>query len=393
MNQSHNATGSMLGYLYQSRYALLRGLEEGRTSAGHALTIEKFDDIAFEEGDSPVELIQAKHHGKPGDTSDKSVDVWKTLAIWTERVKGDPVTAADTRFVFLTTNTASPSSALSRLRQTGENRDVDGAVALLIDAAKSSNSMATAKARADFVAMDEGLRKLLVGNIWVLDRAPNIVNVRDDIEALLFYSAPRDHIKTFTDYLEGWWFSRIISALTDPTQASIPLTAIQAKIDDLRESFQTGKLPLDETIEAMPPVSTLPDDDRAFVRQMRLVGLPEPSTLAAVHDYYRAFEQRSRWARENLFLDGEADRYDRALQDAWQRRLAAKKEEYGNCSNADKEKLGRELFHWASSYPKPLRNRDELWLSSGSYQILADSIRVGWHPEFKALMDGGKEAP
>lgn len=383
----------MLGYLYQSRYALLRGLEEGRTSAGHALTIEKFDDIAFEEGDSPVELIQAKHHGKPGDTSDKSVDVWKTLAIWTERVKGDPVTAADTRFVFLTTNTASPSSALSRLRQTGENRDVDGAVALLIDAAKSSNSMATAKARADFVAMDEGLRKLLVGNIWVLDRAPNIVNVRDDIEALLFYSAPRDHIKTFTDYLEGWWFSRIISALTDPTQASIPLTAIQAKIDDLRESFQTGKLPLDETIEAMPPVSTLPDDDRAFVRQMRLVGLPEPSTLAAVHDYYRAFEQRSRWARENLFLDGEADRYDRALQDAWQRRLAAKKEEYGNCSNADKEKLGRELFHWASSYPKPLRNRDELWLSSGSYQILADSIRVGWHPEFKALMDGGKEAP
>ena len=51
----------------------------------------------------------------------------------------------------------------------------------------------------------------------------------------------------------------------------------------------------------MPPITTLSaDDDRAFVRQMRVIELSEGSVLAAVHDYYRASEQRSRWAREIL---------------------------------------------------------------------------------------------
>ena len=94
----------------------MRGLDESKTFAGHALTIEKFDDIAFEDDGRPVELIQTKHHCKPGDTSDKSVDVWKTLAIWIGRVKGDPSAVAEARFVFLTTSQAAPNSALSKLR-------------------------------------------------------------------------------------------------------------------------------------------------------------------------------------------------------------------------------------------------------------------------------------
>lgn len=393
LNRRHDASDSMLGYLYQSRYALLRGLEDGRTNAGHAISIEKFDDVAFEDGDDPFELIQTKHHGKPGDTSDKSVDVWKTLAIWIDRVEGDPLAASDARFVFLTTSTAAADSALAKLRQFDNDRDVDGAITLLLAAARSSKNKTTEKARATLLAMDQALRKLLVGNIWVFDKAPDIVNVREELEQLLFYAAPKDQVQHFADYLEGWWISRVIGALKDPAASSIPLAAIQSKIDDLRESFQAGKLPLDETVDAMPPVTALPGDDRAFVRQMRLIALSESAALAAVHDYYRASEQRSRWARENLLLDGESDRYDRALCDAWRRRFFAKVEDLSDCSGGSKEMVGRELFHWASSYPRPLRNRDELWLSSGSYQILADAVRVGWHPDFEMLMGEGKDSP
>ena len=393
MVQSHDATQSMLGYLFQCRYALLRGLEEGKNHAGHALTFEKFDDVAFEDGGNPVELIQTKHHGKPGNTSDKSVDVWKTLAIWIIRVEGDPAAAADARFVLLTTNTAALDSALSKLRQTGCDRDVDGAIALLLDAASESESQQTAVARAAFLAMDPAIRKLLVQNIWVFDQAPNIINVREEIENLLFYAAPKGKIDIFTDYLEGWWFQRVINALSNQSAPSIPLSAIQDKLDELRENFQLGRLPLDEIIDAMPPVTTLPDDDRAFVHQLRLISLPEKSALAAVHDYYRSSEQRSRWARENLLLDGEAEKYDRALCDAWNRRFAADTEASGLCTDEAKRKLGRGVFHWASSYQRPLRNRDELWLSSGSFQILADTLRVGWHPDFEALMTEGESAP
>ena len=88
LSGSHDASASLTGYLFQARYALLRGLEEGRRHPGHALSIEKFDDVAFEEAGRPVELIQTKHHGNRGDVSDASVDLWKTLHIWITRFVG-----------------------------------------------------------------------------------------------------------------------------------------------------------------------------------------------------------------------------------------------------------------------------------------------------------------
>lgn len=378
----------MLGYLYQSRYALLRALQEGKGNPSHTLSIEKFDDVAFEDTDNPLELIQTKHHSKPGDTSDMSVDTWKTLGIWIGQVKGNPQAMSETRFTFLTTSTAAPETALSKLRMFGELRDVDGAQETLLHAAKSSTNSQTQKAREAFLDMDSKQRKLLIANIWVFDAAPNIVDVREELEELLFYAAPSDQLTNFVDYLEGWWLRKVIGALTDSPPPSIPLAAIQSKIADLRETFQAAKLPLDDGIDAMPPIETLPEDERDFVRQMKLIGLEESPTLAAVHDFYRASEQRSRWARENLLLDGEVDRYDRALYDAWKRKFHSKVDEVRNgCSEDEKKRIGRSIFFWAGLYSKPFRNREELWLSSGSYQILADSVRLGWHPEFNALMN------
>lgn len=392
LTRVHNASSSMAGYLFQARYALLRGLEEGKRNPGHVISIEKFDDVAFEDADQPVELIQTKHHGEPGDTSDKSVDVWRTLNIWLKRVAGDPVAASSTRFVFLTTNTAADGSALSKLRQAEESRDVPCAIALLIAAANTSENQATKAARSAFLSLDTAMRKLLIENIWVFDKAPNIIDVRDEIEEVLHYSAPVGKVGTFTDYLEGWWFRRVILSLTDPNGSAIPLTAVQSKISEIRDNFKMDRLPLDETIDAMPPITTMPGDDRVFVRQMNLIGVFGDAALATVHDYYRASQQRSRWARENLLLDGETENYDRSLRDEWRRRFLAWVDDIAEpCNDAMQQACGKKIFRWACVYQKPLRNRDETWLSSGSFQILADTMRVGWHPNYKTLLSSEEE--
>lgn len=385
MNAPHSAGGSKLGYLYQSRYALLRALIDGKQNPALAISIEKFDDVAFEQDQKPLELIQTKHHCTPADTSDKSVDVWKTLNIWIEFVGADPATAADTKFLFLTTQTAAEDSALSFLRTHKESRDIKKVTELLIAAAKSSKNQKTDKARKSFLALDDAQRNLLLENIWVFDDAPNISGVRQEIEDALFYSAPEGKIEHFVDYLEGWWFNRVILSLTGESSDAIPVQSIQSKIYEIIENFKSGKLPLDDDIDAMPPVTTLPDDERVLVKQMRLVDISENVALAAVHDYYRASAQRSRWARENLLLDGEAERYDRTLHDAWRRRFLASCEDAGD-DDVKKTDFGKKTFRWACEYAKPLRNRDEIWLSSGSFQILADNLRVGWHPDYEQLL-------
>lgn len=368
----------------------MRALVDGKNNPALSISIEKFDDVAFEEDKSPIELIQTKHHSNPGDASDKSVDTWKTLKIWIDFVVSDPATAANTRFLFLTTQTAPEGSALSFLRPHDSTRDTLKAKNLLQKAAKDSKNKKTKSSRDLFLGLDAALLDLILENIWVFDQAPNISGVRAEIENALFWTAPEGKTSAFVDYLEGWWFSRVILALSGEAEDSIPVQSIQSKISEIRENFQQNRLPLDDEIDAMPPITTLPGDNRAMVRQMYIVHASDEAKLAAVHDYYRASAQRSRWARENLLLDGEVDRYDRSLEDAWRRKHISACEDAGEDSVL-KAKTGKSVLRWACSYAKPLRNRDELWLSSGSFQILADNMRVGWHPDFSEMLIPNEE--
>lgn len=392
MSKSHSAAASLAGYLYQARYALLRGLEEGRRHPSHSISIEKFDDIAFEEDGKPIELIQTKHHANGGDVSDNSVDLWKTLGIWTQRTRENPTVTANTRLVFLTTSTCRVGSALSALRMSSESRNEEVALDILETAARNSRNKVTERARAAFLELPTAARVVLVRNIWVFDRAPNISNVRSEIELLLHYSAPPAQVSTLTDYLEGWWLNQVVIALRGASVSEIPLRTIEQKVSELRESFKVENLLVDEAIEGMPPLTELPQEDRMLIRQMKLIRIKDAELRGAVHDYYRAFEQRSRWARENLLLDGEVDRYDRKLHDAWDRYFLSRTSDADASWNEQKkETRGREVFRWSRQYQEPLRNRNELWLSSGSYQMLSDQLRVGWHPDFEMLLAAREE--
>jgi hypothetical protein len=384
VTDKHSAKDSALGYLFQLRYALLCGIRECKTHISHSISIEQFDDIALDSGGSPFELMQAKHSINPGDMGDASVSVWKTLGIWSKKVKGNPVAASDQRFILVTTANAPLGSALSKLRRDGTQRDVVGATETLLAVASSSKNQSTATARQLFAALEPELLKLLIGNVWVFDNSPNIIDVRDELEQELAFAAPRDQINNYTDYLEGWWCSRIIECLAGLQDQSIQLYAIRNKIDELRDAFKFGNLPLDENIEKMPAVDTLPNDNRMIIRQMRLIGIPDNIARSALHDFYRASEQRSKWARQSLLLDGEVEKYDRALQDAWQRQMDEKASLGAAATTEQQAAIGKQVFHWSRNVEKPLRNRAELWVSAGSFQMLSDSARIGWHPEFNS---------
>ena len=56
---NHQAPGQMLGYLYQVRYALVLLL--ANDDENQQISIEKFDDVAFSNDDTPAKMIQIKH--------------------------------------------------------------------------------------------------------------------------------------------------------------------------------------------------------------------------------------------------------------------------------------------------------------------------------------------
>lgn len=186
---THEASASATGYLFQCRYALLAGLQAIAKSPQLEISIEKFDDVGFEVNGEPTQLIQTKHHvGKLGNLTDASVDLWKTLLIWTKRVTEDVEAPFRIKFVLLTTGFAPDGSAAALLRM--RERDESAADQLLLKTAASSKNKENAAAYQAYSALPEDLRQSMLKAILVLDGSPNIVDVGDEIARELVHAAP-----------------------------------------------------------------------------------------------------------------------------------------------------------------------------------------------------------
>jgi hypothetical protein len=65
---SHSAAASALGYLYQSQWPLVELLRRGRDEPDSAVTLELYDDVAWDEEGTPSELLQWERDRRPRST-------------------------------------------------------------------------------------------------------------------------------------------------------------------------------------------------------------------------------------------------------------------------------------------------------------------------------------
>ncbi|WP_340115255.1 ABC-three component system protein [Pelagibius sp. 7325] len=385
----YSAAASMVGYLYQCREALLLAIEESARFPNRLLCVEKFDDVSFETAAGITSQFQLKHHSIASSLTDASSDLWKTLRIWSEQIVSNPQALYECKFSIITTATAPKDSVAAKLRVGRNDNDEAEALDILSRIAASSSNKATTVAREAFLSLPSQMRKDLVAAIVVHDNAPTITDVRSEIEERLAFASPAQHVAKLVDHLEGWWFATIVKALTDASAPPISLLSLRQKIDEIASQFRMGDLMLHQEVSEVPDAE-LASDNHIFVKQMKCVGLSDPVVELGKRDYYRASAQRTAWARENVLLDGESSRYDEALIERWQSESLAQQDTADLSSDDLKKVFGRTLYHWANRSELPFRNRHERWLCTGSYQILADSVRVGWHPDYQALFSEKK---
>lgn len=152
----------------------------------------------------------------------------------------------------------------------------------------------------------------------------------------------------------------------------------------MREQFKQDNLPVDDDI-MNAAVDASGYQDRTFVHQLRLIEIGNQRIFYAIRNYFRAFEQRSRWVREDLLFVGELDRYEDRLVEEWELLFEAMRDELGDdAAEEAKKKAARTLYKWVEtgSHRSIRAGVTEPCIARGTYQILADKLRVGWHPEF-----------
>jgi len=383
-----SAADSALGYLYQVRVALLWSLSRIKQGSEFIVSLETLDDVTFEtKGGSPEELLQTKHHRtREASLTDMSTDLWKSLRVWFEGHANGQIPAG-TALYLLTTSSAPAGSAGACLRR--EARDVAKAQAILESVTSVSESQANAPAYAAFLAASSTARRTILDNVVVLDRASGILTIDDDLKSEVFWTAEPKHHDAFLQRLEGWWLRRVVKqlSLSSPT-AGILSAELEAEMSDLREQFKQDSLPIDgDLLEfTLNDATHAAHADYLFVHQLKLIDAGKRRVAAGIRDFYRAYQQRSRWLREDLLLVGDLSRYESKLVEEWELVFEAVKDEIeASAAEAAKCKAARSVLAWAERAMIAIRpGVTEPFVVRGSFHMLADETppRLGWHPDF-----------
>lgn len=381
----YTASASMLGYVYQARYALLLLLQRNKADPNVRQSIGKFDDVAFESAGGPDELIQTKHC-RPENLTDLSEDLWGTLRIWSEGVRDNQLLLPGTVFTLITTETAPQGSAASLLRPGTGDRDPSRAAALLTAAATTSKNVQLKPAFEVFLKLPPRKRDRMLAEVYVHDGAARITDLERLLEQEVYYAAPRDHRADFIKRVEGWWLQRVIRHLTTAGQPPVLGIEVERELERIKGGYHEENLPI---VIPLPTPARPPEpatDPRAFVARLRRLGLSDPRVVQACLDYYRACVHRDRWAKETLLRLNELTDYDDRLRGEWERQWDDLLFSLAGADDATKTRLGREFFqridHDAARatvyYIRP--RCTEPSISRGSFHKLADEGKLAWHP-------------
>ncbi len=384
-----SAADSTLGYLYQVRSALVWALRRLKSEPDFLVSVETLDDVTFEStGAEPTDLLQTKHH-RIGTASltDASPDIWKTLRIWFNGYSSGEITLT-TNLYLLTTGTASDNTAASWLRAT--SRDVSKAQEALDATVASSTNQTNKSAYEEYLKAAPAERKSILERVIVIDAAPTIDDLDRELGQEVYWAVGKEHLAAFLQRLEGWWLRRVIRQLTGQPGDRVGSVELEALMSDLREQFKQESLPIDDDLLefTLEDATKLAYEDFLFVRQLDIIDAGKRRIAAAIRDYYRAFEQRSRWLREDLVVGLDLHKYERRLSEEWELVFNRVQDELGKdaADNAKKE-AARSVLTWAESATITIRlNVTEPFVCRGSLHMLSDRVRIGWHPEFRDLL-------
>ncbi len=381
---NHQASEQMLGYLYQVRYALALLLENDNSDC--QISIEKFDDVAFSKDDIPIQLIQLKHHIQhQGNLADASTDMWRTIKVWLDAISETPDILDGTNFLIITTATAPIDSAAFLLKK-DSNRNPDTAYQKLKTVCFSSVNQAHQRYYDAFREAGEDTVKQLIRQIYIIDCASNIIDVEKDILKHIRYSCIPKHQKMIYERLEGWWFKKAIDALCCDTPVFVNQNQVRSFIVSVSQEYADDNLPIDILDIDDLQEGNFSANEKIFHEQLKLICLGNHRMQLALRDYYRAFRQRASWVRNDLLYVNELGQYEQRLIDEWEHAFAAMEEtlsETNNATEEEKAKEGRQLFSDIEKRDIRIRPKcQEAFIMRGSYHILANQLKIGWHVDF-----------
>ena len=402
-NTNFEAADSSLGFYFQSAYSLVL-LADASDDA--VVSVETIDDVKLADGGAQV-LGQLKHStGMPPALNEKNDGLWKTIGNWISISDWNKY-----KFMFVTCAELEGDCELKVLTARLGNRDVSKALNCLRTEAErvtATPTKAEAKGKKDddgknlkgfdftvkrpacqaFLDLGETQQELLIRNLLLVTSSFNAGNVEAELIQRFLQAEPIRNRALIAERLIEWWDRRIARGLLRKSPREVPKAELLERLNAIRVELTAPHLPDD--FGRAEPSDISSELGGNMQRQIELVDGGSPRVRRAARERWRARNQRDRWMDESLVYAHELDTYDEMLVEEWKDRHEVMAHDFANSEEDEQKKAGLELLDWSheKSHYELRAFKDEIdlpFLVRGSFQQLADELRVGWHPDYLEL--------
>jgi len=403
---SHNATGPALGYYYQAMYALITLFDSKNEDA--FVCLETFDDVYHEDG-SLKNLLQLKHSiNKDTVITVKSEQLWSALNVWCDHLAFNKV--EDGIFTLVTVASFDNNSPLKVLETENESREI-----LELELLKEAQRVVDAREKKQnenlrvnlesglkaslpyenkckgceaFLRLDPKVRKTFLKNIRLNASSFSASETQKEVIHRIKVSTQSQNQEKLADSIISWWDREAVKTLTKERPPHIFFSELQEFISWKNSEFHSDCFTDDLKDLDLPELDPI---NHIQNKQLEIIEATRTQTLRSRKTEMKARIQREKWMHRNLSAISLLEKYDEKLIDEWSFIFEDTKEKSINFSTEKKQEEGRKLLDWshneAHKQVAPISNNySNPDLIRGSYQLLSQNMKVGWHCEYRALI-------
>lgn len=384
--------GQALGYSLQFTrltHLLLQAPE------GSLCSLELLDDVAQEDSDGAVKLVQSKSALTANPVADRAKSLWKTLSNWVELAAtpgfevekaifelyvSRPVEGTIVESFAHATTLESARAAIAQARTAlwGSPPNFDLKAGVAAEIAPYLEKVFT---------VDQSLLEQLIRNFQLTQGSGS---PQADLEALVrSHPVSPSKVNDITNHLCGLVKRHVDMLLEAGKPAAIArndfhgwYTAYVQKIDRQTVLLSRAQVPSEEVSRGY-----IPDN---FIRQLDIIGLSYEEMLGAASDYFMASFDRTDWAARGEVDETSFDDLDDVLKRTWKNKQRA----CGlNNRGRSEQDQGQLLYSDCMQFTAPVQAMSPPGhFIPGCFHMLADDLVVGWHPNYEAQLKAKKVA-
>lgn len=358
--------------------------------ADSCVTLEVFEDVGLETSDGRKTASQVKTGLVKNPLSDRSPELWKTLANWCDAVEYGELDPAKTVFeIYVAKRQKGKLATLFNAARSAEDARTAIAEARKRFAKKprdlgTTGKKTEAESYADRVLrFDPAALEILIQSFRVTTATRNpLADLRPAVAAK--WIRP-ESVELVIQHAHGWIKERLDGLLLAQKPAFINANEFNREILAFlpRYDFRTmvmsmAGLPSAEQVEA--------EKVRTYVRQLEIVDLDDDAILQSINEYLRASVTRTKLAEQGIVHEDSFIEYQDALVGFWRNK---KRQNALTHTQHKPEGLGQLLFSDCCLHKEKLQGLEmPAYFTPGSFHTLADEETIGWHPDYQVRLRG-----